>query len=153
MILPKQGMRANHVGTRLDGDEHLAEILADDTRKVLDRAVLLKVRDVVANAMTQVALDKAIAAMQETTSQMIEGNPAQAIELLADDFALNGDEKTSVLRHLIQGGDLSRYGLMNAITRTAEDVESYDRATEVETLGGRLLDLSASQWHRIAVAA
>lgn len=153
MILPKQGMRANHVGTRLDGDEFLAEILQDDTRKVLDRAVLLKVRDVVANAMTQVALDKAIAAMNDATTQQITGNPAQAIEVLADDFGFNGDEKTSILRHLIQGADTSRYGLMNAITRTAEDVESYDRATEIETLGGRLLDLSASQWQRVAVAA
>lgn len=153
MVRNKDGMRSSHIGTKVDGDENLAEILADDTRRTMDRAVLLKVRDVVRAAMDQVAFDRAIAAMQATTKQMIEGNPAEAIEVLADDFALADSEKTSVLRHLIEGGDLSRYGLMNAITRSAEDVESYDRATEIETLGGRLLDLPAANWQRIAVAA
>jgi len=35
----------------------------------------------------------------------------------------------SVLRDLIEGGNLSQYGLINALTRTAEDAKSYDRAT------------------------
>lgn len=153
MILPKAGMRANHVGTKLDGDDTLAEMLADDTRKVMDRAVLLKVRDVVRNAMTQESLDKAVATMNDQTQQMVTGDPAKAIEVLADDFALVDTERSSILRHLITGGDLSRYGLMNAVTRTAEDAVSYDRATEIEALGGRLLDLPAGQWNRIAVAA
>jgi hypothetical protein len=152
MVRNKAGMRAAHIGTKFDGDENLAEILADDTRRAIDRGVLLKVRDVVRAAMNEVEFNKAIAAMQETTSQMILGNPASAIEVLANDFALDEGEKGGVLRHLIEGGDLSRYGLMNAITRTAEDVKSYDRATEIETLGGRLLDLSPANWQRIAVA-
>lgn len=153
MVRNKDGMRSSHVGTKLDGDENLAEILADDTRKVMDRAVLLKVRDVVRAAMDQAAFSRAIEQMQATTEQRIVGNPAVAIEVLANDFALGEGEKTSVLRHLIEGADLSRYGLMNAITRTAEDVTSYDRATEIETLGGRLLDLPAANWNRIAEAA
>lgn len=153
MIRKKEGMRAAHIGTRVDGDEYLAEILADDTKKAIDSSVLLKVRDVVRAAMDRVSFDKAIAAMQETTTQMVTGDPAKAIEILADDFALQDTERSGVLRHLIEGGDLSRFGLMNAVTRTAEDVESYDRATEIETMGGRLLDLPASNWSRIAEAA
>jgi hypothetical protein len=153
MVRNKSGMRAAHVGTKFDGDENLAAILADDTRKTMDRAVLLKVRDVVRAAMSEVEFGKAIAAMQEQTEQMITGNPAAAIEVLADDFTLGETEKGSVLRHLIEGGDLSRYGLMNAITRTAEDSPTYDRATELETAGGRLLDLSPANWQRIAIAA
>jgi len=34
-----------------------------------------------------------------------------------------------LLRHLIEGGDLSQYGLINAVTRTAEDAKFYDRAS------------------------
>lgn len=45
--------------------------------------------------------------------------------------------------------DLSQYGVINAITRTAEDQESYDRATELETIGYKVIDLSASQWREI----
>lgn len=154
MVVNKAGMRAAHIGTKLGGDdENLAEILADDTRKVMDRAILLKVRDVVRNMMSQSGLDTLVAKMNAQTQQQITGDPAKAIEVLADDFQLLDTERSSVLRHLITGGDLSRYGVMNAITRTAEDVESYDRATEIETMGGRLLDLPAANWQRIAVAA
>jgi hypothetical protein len=66
---------------------------------------------------------------------------------------LRQDEKSSVLRHLIEGGDLSRFGLMNAVTRTAEDVASYDRATELEALGGAVVDLTARDWHLISTAS
>lgn len=153
MVRNKEGMRSAHIGTKLDADENTARVLQDDTRKAIDRSVLLKVRDFVAAAMNAEAFNRAIEEMQATTSKMITGDPAKAIEVLAQDFALNETEKGSVLRHLITGGDISQYGVMNAVTRTAEDADSYDRATEIEALGGRVLDLPASQWHRYAVAA
>lgn len=153
MVRNKEGLKGRHVGTAYEGDSNLAEILADDTRKVLDRGVLLKVRDVVRAALDETRFQEAIARMQDSTAQRIEGDPAKAIEVLADDLGINDGERPSVLRHLIEGGDLSRYGLMNAVTRTAEDLPSYDRATEFETMGGRILDLPAANWARIAQAA
>lgn len=153
MVRNKEGMRSAHIGTRMDGDENLAEVLADDTKRAIDRSVLLKVRDVVRAALDQAQLDRAVARMQETTTQMVTGDPAKAIEVLANDLVLTETERAGVLRHLISGGDLSRYGVMNAVTRTAEDANDYDRATELETLGGRILDLPAANWSRIAIAA
>lgn len=150
MIRSKEGLRATHLGTKLDGDENLAEVLADDTRRSIDRTVLLKVRDVVRAAMDAARFREAIDRMQDTTKQMVEGDPAKAIELLGDELLLLEGERSSVLRHLIEGGDLSRYGVMNAVTRTAEDSPSYDRATELEAMGGRVLDLNQDAWRRIA---
>lgn len=154
MVVAKQGMRSQHVGTRLDVDDDVAALLADDTRKVLDRGVLLKVRDTVRALLDPKAHQARVDKMSEQTGQKIEAaNPALAIEVLANDFQLNEGERGGVLRHLIEGGDLSRFGLMNAITRTAADAESYDRATELEVVGGRILDLAANDWQRIARAA
>jgi len=34
-----------------------------------------------------------------------------------------------------------------------EDVESYDRATDFERMGGQLIELPANDWRRIAEAA
>ena len=53
----------------------------------------------------------------------------------------------------VAGGDLSAYGVVNAVTHSAEDVEDYDRATEFEALGGKLIELSSSEWKEIAEAA
>jgi hypothetical protein len=153
MILPKAGMRSAHLGTKLDADENLAKLLAEDTRKAADRAVLLKVRDVVKASMDAEKFNAFLRQLEEQTGQEVKGDPAKAIEVLADDFQLSDSERSGVLRHLIQGGDLSRYGLMNAVTRTAEDMVSYDRATELEAMGGRIVALPSSAWERIAEAA
>ena len=47
-------------------------------------------------------------------------------------------------------GDLSVWGLANAVTRTAEDVADYDRATELEATGGRVIELPRADWRAIA---
>ena len=51
-----------------------------------------------------------------------------------------------VLRHLIVEGDLSGYGIVNAVTHYSQDVEDYDRATEFEALGGKLIELAPTDW-------
>ena len=68
-------------------------------------------------------------------------------------YLLNEGERSGLLRHLIEGGDLSAYGLVNAVTHFAQDVDDYDRATEFEALGGRLLEQSKAEWDTLAEAA
>ena len=152
MVRNKDGMRAYHVGRKAESDE-VAAVLADDTRALEDKLVLNKVRDVLRAAMDTVQFGNAVAKMQASTEQRIEGSVPKAVELLGDTIGLTQGEQDSVLRHLIDGGDLSKYGLMNAVTRTAEDLPSYDRATELETFGGAVLDLPQRDWQRIALAA
>ena len=38
------------------------------------------------------------------------------------------------------GNDLSHDGLVNAVTRASQDIEDYNRATELERIGGVLLE-------------
>jgi hypothetical protein len=37
------------------------------------------------------------------------------------------------------GGDLTSWGLGNAVTRMAQDVPSYDRSTELESIGFEIM--------------
>jgi hypothetical protein len=76
----------------------------------------------------------------------IEADPVRVVEATARRLTLTEGEKSSVLRHLIRGGDLSAWGLANAVTRTAEDVADYDRATELEAAGGRVIELGPVDW-------
>jgi hypothetical protein len=71
------------------------------------------------------------------------------IELTGKAFDLNQGEQDSILNYLIQGGDLSLYGLTNAITRASQDVESYDRATALEGIGWQVATMPAAQWKEI----
>ena len=44
------------------------------------------------------------------------------------------------------------YGLVQAVTRASQDVEDYDRASEMEQLGGQILELAPGQWRTISEA-
>jgi len=79
-------------------------------------------------------------------------DPVKAVERLARQHSFAEATRNDVLKHLIEGGDLSMWGLANAVTRTAEDQDGYDDATRLETLGGRLLTLPKTE-HRQLLAA
>lgn len=62
-------------------------------------------------------------------------------------------ELDGVLETFIKTGDYSKYGMLNAVTAQANNLESYDRAFELEIMGGQLLKMPVHQWEKIAVAA
>ena len=84
--------------------------------------------------------------MQQTTDNANEGDPMDVVDKTQRTFKLNEEEKNGVMQHLLRGNDLSQWGLANAVTRTAEDIDSYDRATELEAVGWDVVELSRSQW-------
>jgi len=156
MIAADMGTRRNHVGRGYGGngdDGSVSEFFTDKTRALDDAAFFSKIKDVVKAVMKQEVFDRIVNRMRAAAGDVIKGDPIKAIEVTQKRFGLMEGEKTSVLRHLIEGGDLSRYGVLNAVTRTAQDVESYDRATELERIGGKVLELPASEWKVIAEAA
>ena len=90
--------------------------------------------------------------MRKTMSVALTGDPAKSVEVLADRYLLNERERAGVLRQLIAGGDLSGYGLVNAVTHYSEEIDDYDRATEFEALGGKLIELPRKEWEALAQA-
>jgi hypothetical protein len=150
LILPDNKYRANHTGARLDNNEALWK---DDTRQAEDKAVLLKVRDMVQSAMEEAPFQVNLDKMRETTGQRITGNPVKAIEVLSNKLGVTETEQGGILRALIEGGDLSRWGVLNAVTAQAHVANDYDRSVEFEAMGAKILDLPQSEWSVVAEAA
>lgn len=150
----QRSMKKYHVGGRFDLGAHgVQELLSDQTKRLTDAAVWSQVKDVVANCFDALRFEESLVAIKAMTEQKIEGDPVKAIETTAKRFSFTDGERSSVLRHLIEGGDLTRYGIFNAVTRTAEDLGDYDRATEFERIGGEIVELTKSEWRVIAEAA
>lgn len=148
----ENSVRKYHIGARLGDGDASFELMSDKTRRVTDAATFMQLADVVRGAFNQTQFDALADKLAETAGHKIEGDPVKVVEITAKKFGISDSEKSSVLKHLIEGADLSRYGLFNAITRTAEDLESYDRATEFENLGGKIIELPKSDWKAIAAA-
>ncbi len=154
MIIADRAMRKFHVGRQIeDAGEDAFEIFATETIEADDKAFMLKVRDVVRAAFNEIDFQRAVNKLTESTQNKISGDPVKVVEALQVRVNLNDTERGSVLTHLIQGGDLSQYGLINAVTRASQDVSDYDRATEMERIGGNILVLERTQWQEIAEAA
>lgn len=143
----EKSVTRRHIGSKLDGiDDGLHELLTDETKAASDRAIFLKVRDALRGAFEEKRFEALSGKLAATVDAKIEAPVEKLVEVTGRRFNLLQAERVSVLQHLIQGGDLSLYGVLNAVTRTAEDAASYDRATELEALGGKLIHLPAADW-------
>ena len=155
MVTPDRSARNRftHLGRAAADTPDAYELFSDETLAADNTAFFLKVQDLVRDAVDRTKFEALVAQMRQTTERRIEGNPVKAVELLSDRLKLQQSERSGVLQHLIQGGDLSQWGLLNAVTRTAQDIESYDRATELEELGATVMSLPSAQWRQLATAA
>ena len=150
MKAPVGGLRRHHVGANGSGNGETAhEFYRDDTRKALDDAFWRQVRDTIDHVLTKEVFERVVDTMREGTAKKI-GGPVKAVEEIQKKFQYTDDERGGILKHLIMGGDLSAYGLSQAITREAQDAESYDRASQLEYDGFKVLELPKTEWAVIA---
>ena len=133
------GVGKRHVGRineSVDGD---FGIFRDETIEADDRAFLMKIEEGVDrnNALVQKLRDA-------KEAPILPAAAPKVVELAAKEFNIRQNESEGILGHLIAGGDLSLYGLANAVTRHAQDVQSYDRSTELEATGYKIITMQPS---------
>lgn len=150
--IKEEAVRQRHLGKTLEADEG-GMVYKSDTRQAEARVRLLKIRDHISEALDASRFHALIGKMQETTEVKLEGNIEKIVEVTARKFGLDDGEKEDVLKHLIEGADLSLWGLTNAITATAQTVPSYDRATQLEAIGGRFFALPSAEVRELVRAA
>ena len=148
-----EGYGKIHVGKRKGVEDESFEYLSDDTKRLDDAAIWSRVRDVVKATMDGRVIDKLVAKMVEARGDAITGNPAKLVEVFAKQQGLSEQESGGLLRHLTGSGEMSRYGLQWAVTRLAGDAVDYDRASDLERLGGRVIELPRADWTALAMAA
>ena len=153
LIASDHALRKTHVGRTVQGESDVVTVFREDTLAADDKAFFLKVRDVVEAAVSETTFRLVAQKLQKTRDIRLTGDPVKAVEVLSNRYTLNEGERTGVLRHLIAEGDLSAYGLVNAVTHFSQDVDDYDRATEFEALGDRFIELSTSEWRGVVEAA
>lgn len=135
-IVDDLAMRKYHVGKV---DEMSQIEYSNETVTADDNAFWLKVRDLVKFSLSESTFEKVLNTMRKSTERVLE-SPDKAIELASKKYGFTETENSDVLKHLIQGGDLTSWGLGNAVTRTAQDVNSYDRSTELESIGYQIMN-------------
>lgn len=149
----ERSLRKYHIGGKHELAEGLAAILSENTRRLTDQATWAQVGDVVKGAFEKARFEASCDKIAGLAENKIEGDVVKVVEIATRRFGATEGERSSILKHLIEGGDLSHYGLFNAFTRAAEGFNSYDRASEFERIGGQIIDLPANEWKEMARAA
>lgn len=149
MVVNDTSTKRRHVGRGNVASEDFT-LYSDETLKLDDNAFLAKVRDTVKAIADQTRFDRVVDMMRQAKDAKIATTNIPAmVELAGTDFGFNKAEGQGILDHLIRGGDLTLYGMANAVTRFAQDVDSYDRSTELESVGYDILGMSPTKWNRL----
>lgn len=149
-IVQDMAIRKFHIGRNTGDASEAYEVFKDDTIRADDAAFMLKMRDAVAAAFEEAQFKSIVKRAQATTENRLEISAKapieKIVEVTARSLKTTQDEANSIVSWLMRGNDLSQWGLSNAVTRMAQDVESYDRSIELSRLGGDILNMPANAW-------
>ena len=147
-------MRKYHTGARAELSDDVYALLTDKTKRLTDAAVWSQTRDLVAAAFDEAKFEAIAKKLgQATEDRIVDSDPVGVIEVVGKRLNLTEGERKGVLSSLIECGDLTRYGVHAAITHYSQRVEDYDRATELERAGAKVIELPRNDWQEIVKAA
>jgi len=147
-VFTKDAARKIHIQGALKVSEDVLEYVKDETRRAADIVFWKTIQDLTEAALEGGLFEKYVDGVRESMNLPVQGNPAKVVEVLAKDFGLTEDERNGVIERLIKSGEPTKYGVQAAITNLSGDIEDYDRASELEEIGGRIIELSPTQWTR-----
>jgi len=134
-----------HLGKRITGEDGIA--WKSDTIEMDMKSFNLQIRDVIHDVLSQETFNKLLLTAKTAKDAAI---PATSIEPLIEEvtkrYQFGDDSKGSILASMIDGGDLSRWGLVNAVTAQAHNIEDYDRSVDYQRAGGELLEMPNNKW-------
>lgn len=151
-ILPEAGLRKFHIGRHAAELDEAVEVFADDTRKADDRALMLKLRDVVTAAFDEPRFKQVSERLNVTAGNAIWAEPGKAVDQAIEVLGVSGAHRDGLLAALARE-DGTQWGLSNALTAYAQTVSDYEEATRLERAGGEVLLLDRTSWEEIAQAA
>lgn len=149
MVVNDAATRRYHIGRGNEANEDYT-LYSDETIKADDKALMLKVQDTVKAVVDATRFEKVVQMMRDAKDAKITSSDIpKMVELAASDYGLTKKEGGGILDYLIRDEELSLYGLSNAVTRAAQDAESYDRSTDMESIAYNILGMSRENWNRL----
>lgn len=134
-LVSASAFRQVHVGAKLE----LGEVAwRDDTRQAEDSATWRKVRDIIDATFSGEGKFRELVSRMRATTEIPIAKPLEVTDAVAKNLSLSEDRKTALLRYFSREGD-TVYGLVNGITRLAQDLPDHAEQIELERFAGELI--------------
>lgn len=149
-------MKKYHLGSKLaNSGEEAWQYFSSATKNLTNAAIMAQLQDTVKTAWNEEAFARLCAKVEATKEQAIpaDSDIVEVVNRASKLLGVTETEQKGILNALVSGGDLSRYGLHNAITAFSQNVDSYDRATDLEKAGAAIIELPQTDWNKIIAKA
>jgi len=152
--------RSTHVTSSRGTDTW--SILTNEAKQADNQALSLKLRDVVTNFADRSTFDRVIEQMKIAHAEKVDAPLPQAVDTLCGILKLPKSDNNKILDGLMatlqqagyNHGSPSRATFVNAVTAVGNQSGTLeDNREDWSRLGGKVLNLPASQWHAVAGVA
>ena len=134
MTMAKDALQKVHLGSRMDAGVIRWQA---DTNEAAITLVQKQTRDAVATFLSKDYLEQAILRLEAHAADEVR-SPEQ-VKSMAKQLRYTDAEADAILAHFTQGGQLTRGGVVNAITAYAQTVEDGEQAYKLEQQATSLL--------------
>lgn len=138
MSFEDQRVRKYHVGSAQD-----TGLLSEETLIADQRVFLMKGADTIRNFANPDTFEKLWTNLNNAVEAEVE-KPIAASRFLANKLGMTEDETSAMQERLVAQADSTVWGLTQALTFTAHEIDDYDRQHELELAAGRLLETPAA---------
>lgn len=114
-----------------------------ETQMAESKTLWLQVRDIIRGTFDPVTFKQWVESVRVGAEVEIP-SPVYAVDNVIESFGINDALKDDLLNHFARAGDMTQWGLANAVTRTARDLEDPDQIVELETIGGKVAVMPSS---------
>jgi hypothetical protein len=122
-----------HLGDRLEEG-----IFTSETISAESKAIMLKARDAVRAAFDQGKFAAIVAKAKQAQTDVIE-MPMAAVDNVIKGGLVNEEQRDALLQHFLRDYDSTRFGLAQAVSRLAQDLDDPDDAGELENAAGKII--------------
>jgi hypothetical protein len=152
-LISESLIRRNHVGKSIDLQAEDSQIYQDDTIEAEMTAYKLKIRDVVAYALTdRTRIDAMAQKAAGAIEQKISIGAIDAVQNITKHYSgiLLESDSENMIKTIVLEQQYNKWGMVNSLTALAHSIESPDRQYQIERAGWDLLNMSASVWNKLA---
>lgn len=133
-LVMERGLYKVHIGAKLELGEFT---FREDTRQTADELTWKQVRDVIDSTFDGTFLHAQVEKLLGAKKVAI-AEPVEVVDATAKYLALSKDRRESLLRYFSAEGE-TLFGLVNGVTRLAQDFADPDQQTDFERAAGAIL--------------
>lgn len=136
MTITRDAMRSIHLGGRMD--EGVIRWSQETMAKQLE-LVTLRAKDAVATFCDTGYVEKVLVDLDEAAGRPVE--TVDAVRDVSKSLGFSQEHSEGVLTHFIKGGQMTRGGVMHAITAYTQTIDDADTAYDMEAVAVRALTI------------